>query len=72
MKRVQLGLLLLAVMFFIGLAPERSSARIVVGISSVNVAFLPLYVTLDRGFSKTKDWTFFRSCSTPAIPIFRR
>jgi NitT/TauT family transport system substrate-binding protein len=52
MKRVQLGLLLLAVMFFIGLAPERSSARIVVGISSVNVAFLPLYVTLDRGFFK--------------------
>jgi NitT/TauT family transport system substrate-binding protein len=52
MKRVRLGLLVLTVMFFIGLAPERSSARIVVGISSVNVAFLPLYVTLDKGFFK--------------------
>ena len=52
MKRCKLGLLLLAVVFFIGLSPERGAARIVVGISSVNVAFLPLYVTLDKGFFK--------------------
>lgn len=36
----------------LGILPKLSHARIVVGISSVNVAFLPLYVTLDRGFFK--------------------
>ena len=29
-----------------------TQARIVVGISSVNVAFLPLYVTIDKNFFK--------------------
>ena len=52
MKRYRLGLLLLAVVLLVGLSPERGSAKIVVGISSVNVAFLPLYVTLDKGFFK--------------------
>lgn len=52
MKKYKLALLTFAVVWFIGFAPERSSAKIVVGISSVNVAFLPLYVTLDRGFFK--------------------
>lgn len=32
--------------------PTAAAARIVVGISSVNVAFLPLYVTVDKGFFK--------------------
>ena len=32
-----------------------SDAKIVVGISSVNVAFLPPYVTLERGFFKDAD-----------------
>jgi NitT/TauT family transport system substrate-binding protein len=33
-------------------APRESSAKIIVGLSSVNVAFLPVYVTEARGFFK--------------------
>src|SRR5437879_3511809 len=32
-----------------------SDAKIVVGIASVNVAFLPLYVSLERGFFDDED-----------------
>jgi NitT/TauT family transport system substrate-binding protein len=35
-----------------GMAPSQSSAKIVVGLSSVNVAFLPVYVTEAKGFFK--------------------
>ncbi|MGH7796612.1 MAG: ABC transporter substrate-binding protein [Candidatus Binatia bacterium] len=50
MKRI---LVSLAVMLFLfGMAPSKSSARIVVGLSSVNVAFLPVYVTEAKGFFK--------------------
>ncbi len=42
-------LLLLLVVAF---QPERAIARIVVGVSTVNVAFLPIYVTQDKGFFK--------------------
>ena len=31
---------------------KRADARIVVGVSTVNVAFLPIYVTQDKGFFK--------------------
>src|SRR5258705_10574242 len=31
---------------------KRADARIVVGVSTVNVAFLPIYVTVDKGFFK--------------------
>ena len=50
MKRMFLslavGLLLL------GLVPAKSSAKVIVGLSSVNVAFLPVYVTEAKGFFK--------------------
>ena len=36
----------------LGVLPNFAFARLVVGISSVNVAFLPLYVTLEKGFFK--------------------
>jgi NitT/TauT family transport system substrate-binding protein len=36
----------------IGMTPRHSSARLIVGLSSVNVAFLPVYVTEARGFFK--------------------
>lgn len=39
-------------LFLLGGAPSDALARIVVGISSVNVAFLPLYVTIEKGFFK--------------------
>lgn len=32
--------------------PEQIAARIVVGVSTVNVAFLPIYLTQDKGFFK--------------------
>jgi len=50
MKRVVIAL---AVMLFLfGTAPSKSSAKIIVGLSSVNVAFLPVYVTEAKGFFK--------------------
>jgi NitT/TauT family transport system substrate-binding protein len=39
-------------LWVIGVLPGVGFARLVVGISSVNVAFLPLYVTIDKGFFK--------------------
>jgi NitT/TauT family transport system substrate-binding protein len=36
----------------LGMAPSRSAAKIIVGLSSVNVAFLPVYVTEAKGFFK--------------------
>ncbi len=51
-KRVQvlaIGSLIFWTAFFAG---GTSQAKIVVGLSSVNVAFLPVYVTEDRGFFK--------------------
>ena len=39
-------------LLLLGTLPQAGWARIVVGISSVNVAFLPLYVTIEKGFFK--------------------
>ena len=36
----------------LGVIPARGHTRIVVGLSSVNVAFLPVYVTQEKGFFK--------------------
>jgi NitT/TauT family transport system substrate-binding protein len=50
MKRM---LLSLAVgLLLLGFGPAKSSAKIIVGLSSVNVAFLPVYVTEAKGFFK--------------------
>jgi NitT/TauT family transport system substrate-binding protein len=50
MKRVVLLIALtLALLFSL---PQRSQAKIIVGLSSVNVAFLPVYVTEAKGFFK--------------------
>jgi NitT/TauT family transport system substrate-binding protein len=48
----QFRLLLLLTLILSGLAPRSSSAKIIVGLSSVNVAFLPVYVTEAKGFFK--------------------
>jgi NitT/TauT family transport system substrate-binding protein len=50
MKRL-LAVLAMAVLL-LGVAPAKSSAKLVVGLSSVNVAFLPVYVTEAKGFFK--------------------
>jgi NitT/TauT family transport system substrate-binding protein len=52
---MRLKKLLLSIIFAIvasGVFAERSQARIIVGLSSVNVAFLPVYVTQEKGFFK--------------------
>jgi NitT/TauT family transport system substrate-binding protein len=52
MQRTKLWLLLLFVVILNALPLEGVDARIVVGVSTVNVAFLPIYVTQDKGFFK--------------------
>src|SRR5919106_447111 len=46
------GLLMTLTLFWLIALPGRSPAKIIVGLSSVNVAFLPVYVTEAKGFFK--------------------
>jgi NitT/TauT family transport system substrate-binding protein len=39
-------------LFVVSMAPAKSPAKLIVGLSSVNVAFLPVYVTEAKGFFK--------------------
>jgi NitT/TauT family transport system substrate-binding protein len=48
----KLGLVLFAVVCILGFSPKVSQAKLIVGLSSVNVAFLPVYVSEDKGFFK--------------------
>ena len=50
MKRIVIALVVM--LFLFGTAPSKSSAKIIVCLSSVNVAFLPVYVTEAKGFFK--------------------
>jgi NitT/TauT family transport system substrate-binding protein len=50
MKRF--GLILALTLALLFSLPQRSQAKIIVGLSSVNVAFLPVYVTEAKGFFK--------------------
>ena len=50
MKRTLVSLAL--TLLLCGVVPSKSTAKIVVGLSSVNVAFLPVYVTEAKGFFK--------------------
>src|SRR3990170_4327936 len=50
----QFRLLLLLTLIRSGFAPRSGSAKIIVGLSSVNVAFLPVYVTEEKGFFKNE------------------
>jgi NitT/TauT family transport system substrate-binding protein len=50
MRRI--GLLTTFTLFLLIALPGRSPAKIIVGLSSVNVAFLPVYVTEAKGFFK--------------------
>ena len=46
----KLGLVIFAVVCTLGFSPKVSQAKLIVGLSSVNVAFLPVYVSEDKGF----------------------
>src|SRR6266702_2123959 len=48
----KIALLFFAAVIAFGVLPNSSHGKIVVGLSSVNVAFLPVYVTEDKGFFK--------------------
>jgi NitT/TauT family transport system substrate-binding protein len=50
MKRI--GLWIVLSVFVLALAPQPGFARLVVGLSSVNIAFLPVYVAQEKGFFK--------------------
>jgi len=50
MKRILVALAVMLCLF--GMVPSKSTAKIVVGLSSVNVAFLPVYVSEAKGFFK--------------------
>jgi hypothetical protein len=49
----------------VGVRLPEANARIVVGVSTVNVAFLPIYLTQDKGFKDkgldALDWYFVQS-----------
>jgi NitT/TauT family transport system substrate-binding protein len=50
MKRIRL--LVITTLLLLGVLAQPSPAKIIVGLSSVNVAFLPVYVTEAKGFFK--------------------
>jgi len=72
MRRGKVALTLIAsILWSVGFFVSPSHGKLIVGLSSVNVAFLPVYVTEDRGFFKDEGWTCCWFFSTPAQPIFR-
>jgi NitT/TauT family transport system substrate-binding protein len=52
MRRNKAWLSITLIVLLSALLCTRANARIVVGVSTVNVAFLPIYVTQDKGFFK--------------------
>jgi NitT/TauT family transport system substrate-binding protein len=52
MKRILVALAV--TLCVVGMAPSKGSAKLIVGLSSVNVAFLPVYVTEAKGFFKAE------------------
>ncbi len=52
MHRSNVWLTILLILLLCGVQIQPADAKIVVGVSTVNVAFLPIYVTQDKGFFK--------------------
>ena len=50
MRQAKFWLSTLLIVFLSVFWLKHADARIVVGVSTVNVAFLPIYVTQDKGF----------------------
>ena len=68
----KIALLFFAAVIAFGVLPNSSHGKIVVGLSSVNVAFLPVYVTEDRGFFKDEGLDVsIDDAATPVEPITR-
>jgi len=52
MHRSNVWLTILLILLLCGVQIQPADAKIIVGVSTVNVAFLPIYVTQDKGFFK--------------------
>jgi NitT/TauT family transport system substrate-binding protein len=52
MRRIKLWLQIVVLFCAVSFIAEGLHAKLIIGVSSVNVAFLPLYVTEDKGFFK--------------------
>jgi NitT/TauT family transport system substrate-binding protein len=52
MAMKKIGLCIVFSVFALGLAPHTGFGRLTVGLSSVNIAFLPVYVAQEKGFFK--------------------
>jgi NitT/TauT family transport system substrate-binding protein len=55
----RIGFLVLLTLGLVGALPQQSPAKIIVGLSSVNVAFLPVYATEAKGFFKDEGLDVF-------------
>jgi NitT/TauT family transport system substrate-binding protein len=54
MTKRSLALVIVFLLFSLAIFSPHGNAKIIVGLSSVNVAFLPVYVTEDKGFFKSE------------------
>src|SRR5499426_4588682 len=55
MRKAKVGLTLIgSILWFVGFFISPSHGKLIVGLSSVNVAFLPVYVIEDKGFFKNE------------------
>src|SRR5712692_8618059 len=52
MHRSNVWLTILLILLLCGVQIQPADAKVVVGVSTVNVAFLPIYLTQDKGFFK--------------------
>jgi NitT/TauT family transport system substrate-binding protein len=54
MTKRSLALVIFFLLFSLAVSSPHGDAKVIVGLSSVNVAFLPVYVTEDKGFFKSE------------------
>ena len=73
MRKGKVAMILMAsILWSVGFFVSPSQGKLIVGLSSVNVAFLPVYVTEDKVSSKTRGWMCCWFSSMPERPIFKR
>ena len=65
--------LMASILWSVGFFVSPSHGKLIVGLSSVNVAFLPVYVTEDRGFFKDEGLDVLLVLfNAGSAPIFKR